>query len=101
MINWDEDIYLVEGVFDSVFLPNSIPMLGKHMSQLLFETIYKKSKKDIIISLDGDAWDNAIKLYNELNGGELYGRIKIVKLPKDKDVCDLRGDIEKYYEEIK
>jgi hypothetical protein len=27
--------------------------------------------------------------------------VKLVKLPKDKDVCDLRGDIEKYYEEIK
>jgi hypothetical protein len=24
-----------------------------------------------------------------------------VKLPKDKDVCDLKGDIEKYYVEFK
>ena len=101
LIDWKKDIFLVEGVFDGFFLPNSIPMLGKHMSQLLFETIYKKSKKDIIISLDGDAWDNAIKLYNELNGGELYGRIKIVKLPKDKDVCDLRGQIDEYYMTIR
>jgi len=97
LIDWKKDIYLVEGVFDGFFLPNSVPMLGKHMSQLLFETIYKKCKKNIIISLDGDAWDDAVKLYNDLNGGELYGRIKIVKLPKDKDVCDLRGQINEYY----
>jgi hypothetical protein len=31
----------------------------------------------------------------------LYNKIKMVKLPKDKDVCDLRGDIEEYYYEIK
>lgn len=97
LIDWKKDIYLVEGVFDGFFLNNSLPMLGKHMSQLLFETVYKKAKKNIIISLDGDAWDDAVKLYNELNGGELYGRVKIVKLPKDKDVCDLRGQIDEYY----
>jgi hypothetical protein len=51
--------------------------------------------------LDGDAWDNAIKLYHELNGGNLYGRIKIVKLPLDKDIADLRGQINEYYIEIK
>lgn len=101
MINWDKDIYLCEGVFDAIFLPNSIPMLGKHMSELLFETIYSKTKKNIIISLDGDAWDNSVKLYEELNGGELYNRVKIVKLPKDKDVCDLRGQIDEYYYEMK
>ena len=42
-----------------------------------------------------------VKLYHTLNGGVLYDRIKILKLPKDKDVCDLRGQIEDYYYEIK
>jgi hypothetical protein len=51
--------------------------------------------------LDGDAFDNAIKVYEELNGGELYNRIRIVKLPKDKDVCDLKGQIDEYYYEMK
>jgi hypothetical protein len=51
--------------------------------------------------LDGDAYFDAKKLFEKLNGGVLYNRVKLVKLPKDKDVCDLRGDIEKYYEEIK
>ena len=101
LIDWKKDVYLVEGVFDGFFLPNSIPMLGKHMSELLFNTLYDKVKKNIIIALDGDAWDNAVKLYRELNGGKLYGKIKIIHLPKDKDVCDLRGDINQYYVNIK
>ncbi len=101
LINWTEDIYLVEGVFDGFFLPNSIPMLGKHMSELLFNTIYENVKGNIIIALDGDAYKNAVKLYHELNGGTLYGKIKIVKLPVDKDVCDLLGKIDDYFVEIK
>jgi hypothetical protein len=91
----------VEGVFDGFFLPNSIPMLGKHLSELLFNTLYEKCEGNIIIALDGDAFENAKKLYHELNGGKLYGKIKIVKLPKDKDVCDLRGKIDEYYIQIK
>jgi DNA primase len=97
LIDWEQDVYLVEGVFDAFFLPNPIPMLGKHLSHHLFETLYTKAKKDIIICLDGDAFSNATKLYRELNGGVLYNRIKIVKLPKDKDVCDLRGNINEYF----
>jgi DNA primase len=97
LIDWEKDITLVEGAFDSIFIPNSIPMLGKHMSSLLFDTLYEKAKGDITIALDGDAYDNAINLYHELNGGELYGRIKIVKLPLDKDIADLRGNINEYY----
>jgi DNA primase len=100
-IDWGKDIYLVEGVFDGLFLPNSIPMLGKHMSTVLFENIYNKSKGDIIICLDADAWENAKKLYHELNGGELYGRIKIIKLVDDKDVCDLKGQIDEFYYQMR
>jgi len=101
LINWDNDIYLVEGVFDGFFLDNSIPMLGKHMSEMLFDKVYNNAKGNVKIALDGDAWNNAIKLYHELNGGNLYEKIKIVKLPKDQDVCDLRGNINEYFIEIK
>jgi DNA primase len=102
LIDWKRDIFLVEGAFDGLFLDNAIPMLGKHMSELLFETIYKKAKGDITICLDADAIKNAIKLYHELNGGELWGRIKLVKLPDDKDIADLRGEIkDEYYYIIK
>ena len=101
LIDWKKDIYLVEGVFDSFFLDNSICLLGKYINDNLWEKLYTKAKKDIIVCLDGDAYTDAKKLFDKLNGGALYNRVKLVKLPKDKDVCDLRGDIEKYYEEIK
>lgn len=101
-IDWNKDIYLVEGAFDGIFLENSIPMLGKHMSELLFETIHKKAKAEVIICLDADAWENALNLYHDLNGGELWGKIKLIKLPEDKDIADLRGEIkEEYYHTIR
>lgn len=101
IINWNEDIYLVEGVFDGLFLPNSVVMLGKRMSELLLNTLYENAKGNIIICLDSDAWEDAVKLYHTLNGGRLYGKIKIIKLIDDKDVADLRGDIHNYYYNIK
>jgi len=97
LIDWNKDIFLVEGAFDGLFLDNAIPMLGKHMSELLFDTIYKKAKGDIIICLDNDAWKNSVNLYHELHGGELWGRIKLIKLPDDKDIADLRGEIKDEY----
>ena len=100
-IDWDKDIFLVEGVFDSFFLSNPLVMLGKKLSQLAFTKLYEKANANIIICVDGDAWSDGLKIYHELNGGRLYNKIKIVKLPKDKDVCDLRGQIDEYYHEIK
>jgi DNA primase len=100
-IDWKKDVYLCEGVFDSFFLPNPIVMLGKKMSKLLFETLYLKAEGNIIICTDGDAFQDGFKLYHELNGGKLYNKIKLIKLPNDKDVCDLRGQIDEYYYEIK
>ena len=71
------------------------------MSKLLLETLYNKVEGNIIICTDGDAWENGLKVYHELNGGKLFNKIKIIKLPLDKDVCDLRGQIDEYYYEIK
>lgn len=101
LIDWSKDIYLVEGVFDGFFLENSIPMLGKKISAKLFESLYNKAKGKVIICTDGDAWQDGLKIYHELNGGDLYNKVKIVKLPKDKDVCDLRGNIQEYFYEIR
>ena len=92
-IDWTKDIYLVEGVFDMFFVDNSIPLLGKVVSDSLWERLYKESKSNIIICLDGDAWDDAVKLYEKLNGGRLRGKVKVVKLPKNKDIADLNGEI--------
>jgi DNA primase len=91
LINWDEDVYLVEGVFDMFFINNSIPILGKSVSEKLWTMLYEKTNANIIICLDGDAWEDAKKLYRKLEGGRLTGKVKLIKLPKDKDVGELGG----------
>jgi DNA primase len=96
LINWEERLYIVEGAFDSIFVPNSIPMLGKFMSDNLFKTIYTKAKKDIVIVLDPDAWNDATKLYHKMNCGKLMGRVFVVKLEGDEDIADLKGDLSNY-----
>lgn len=95
LINWDEPIHIVEGPFDSIFVPNSIPLLGKKLGDLLFDVLYERAKK-IIIVLDGDAWKDSEKLYYKLNGGKLFGKIWVSKLPVDKDIADLCGDLTLY-----
>jgi len=90
-IKWDEDIYLVEGVFDMLFLDNAIPILGKTVSDNLWGKLYEKSEKNIIVCLDGDAWEDAEQLYRKLDGGRLNNRIRVIKMPKDKDVAELGG----------
>ena len=91
LINWEKDIYLVEGVFDMFFIENSIPVLGKSVSEKLWTMLYDKSQKNIIICLDGDAWEDSKKLYRKLEGGRLMNKVKLLKLPKDKDVGELGG----------
>ena len=88
-IDWNKNLFLVEGVFDSLFIPNSIPMLGKVMSDKLWEVIYKKLTKKIFIVLDSDAWNDAIKLYKKLDGGKLKERVFLTKVPNDTDVADI------------
>ena len=96
-IQWDKEVWLVEGVFDSFFIENSIPLLGKFVNDNLFETLYDKCEKGVVVCLDSDAWDDALKIYHRLNGGKLYGKVKIVKLIEGYDVADLKGEIKNEY----
>ena len=96
LINWNKDIYIVEGVFDSIFLPNSIPLLGKVMSDMLFNLIYNNAKKRIIIILDPDARKDNEMLYHKMNCGKLMGRVYAVLLEGNKDIAELNGDITGY-----
>ena len=95
LINWDEPVYIVEGAFDSIFLPNSIPMLGKYMTENLFNKLYNNAKK-IIIVLDPDAWNDSEKLYHKINCGKLMGKVWVIKLEGDMDIADLKGDLSNY-----
>lgn len=96
LVDWNETIYIVEGAFDSIFIPNAIPLLGKFMSDHLFHTLYEKVKGKIIIVLDPDAWNDAERLYHKLNCGKLMGRVFAIKLEGDKDIADLQGKLKNY-----
>lgn len=97
LIDWDKPIYIVEGAFDSIFIDNAIPMLGKFMSQKLFDVLYENAKK-IVICLDPDAWSDAEKLYHRINCGKLMRKVWIIKLDGNKDIADLKGDLSNYKE---
>ena len=84
-VNWDSTLYLVEGVTDHIVVPNSIPMLGKYISPILLEKIYEKANANIVIFLDGDAFEDAKRLYHQLNFGNLRSRIRIVLVPEKYD----------------
>lgn len=87
LVNWYDTIYLCEGVFDAIVTPNSIPMLGKKMSEdtVLFQTLIERAESDIVVFLDDDAHNDAIKLYHQLNATSLRDRIKIIETPKGYD----------------
>lgn len=87
LINWDADIYLVEGTTDHVVIPNSIPLLGKYLTEKLFDELYSKANARIIILLDGEdlAFSDAKEIYRRLNIGDLRDRIRIIRPPEDED----------------
>jgi DNA primase len=87
-VNWDSTIYLVEGVFDHIVTPNSIPLLGKVISNVLFRELQLRAKGDIILVLDGGEEErkDSMYLYKRLNTINLFNRIKLVYL---KDGLDL------------
>lgn len=84
-INWDATIYIVEGVTDHIVTPNSIPLLGKYISQELLELLHDNAMANIVIVLDDDAYEDAKILYSQLNFGKLRGRIKICSPPTGFD----------------
>lgn len=72
-INWDLPVYLVEGVFDSYRIPNSIPLLGKDLSPVLINKLLQHNST-VIIVLDPDAQQDLVDLYNNLSslGVDVY-----------------------------
>lgn len=88
MINWDADVTLVEGPFDHIVVPNSIPLLGKVLKEdfKLYQVIRERCNGNINIMLDNDAYNDVIKIYSLLNHGRLHGKIRYI--PMDDDELD-------------
>lgn len=86
-IEWDADITLVEGPFDHIVVPNSIPLLGKVLKTdfKLYQYLLVKANANINIFLDGDAFDDVKKLYQLLNHDRLYNKIRYIPVNNDDD----------------
>jgi hypothetical protein len=89
LVDWYDDITLVEGVFDHIAVPNSIPLLGKMLKKdyVLYEVLNTKAKANVNIMLDDDALEYAIKMYKFLDSGELCGRIRLIRSPRGYDAA--------------
>lgn len=62
LINWNEAIILCEGVFDAFSIRrNTIPLLGKQISNALLKKILENKVPEIYICLDKDAIASALK----------------------------------------
>ena len=55
-VNWDEDIVIVEGVFDAIKAGNAVPLLGSTLREgsALFEALVKNNAR-VLLALDADA----------------------------------------------
>jgi DNA primase len=96
-VNWKEPIILCEGVFDAITIKrNAIPLLGKFPSKELVQKIFLSGVSDIIISLDNDAINEALKAAEYFRKNGIH--VKMMYL-KDKDASDM--GYEKFYEELK
>lgn len=90
-INWYEDVTLVEGVFDHIVVPNSMPLLGKNLDNTFvhYNKILEKARNNINIFLDDDALFNAKKIYKLLNNTDLRGRIRLIECPNGYDASQI------------
>jgi DNA primase len=90
LVDWESDIYIVEGVFDAIASgKNAIPILGSYISNdsyLMRRLLQHKHK--VIFALDPDAKDKMFKFMKKLNS---YGvNISYVKWGKDsRDISEM------------
>ncbi len=90
-VQWDADITLVEGPFDHIVVPNSIPLLGKALNKnyKLYWDLLTKANANINIFLDGDAYNTVKEIYKLLNHGKLYNRIRYIPTNENDDPSSL------------
>jgi len=89
LINFNMDIILCEGFFDSVSIKlNSIPLLGKKLSDILFDKLINNTSNNIYIYLDHDAIHDAIKIIEKMLMSQ-RNNVYLVIPNKKKDAGDL------------
>jgi len=87
LINWDQPLVLVEGVFDAIAVKrNAVPILGKSLSKSLLKKIVDSRVEDIYIALDKDAFKRALQYTEQfLNMGK---KVYLVDM-QDKDPSEM------------
>lgn len=90
-VQWDADITLVEGPFDHIVVPNSIPLLGKALNEgyRLYWELNARANAKVNIFLDGDAFGTVKEIYKFLNHGRLYNKIRFIPTEEDEDPSSL------------
>ena len=90
-IQWDADITLVEGAFDHIVVPNSIPLLGKALDKdyKLYWDIITKANAKVNIFLDGDVYGTVKEIYKLLNHGRLYNKVRYIPVGEKDDPSSL------------
>lgn len=90
-IQWDADITLVEGCFDHIVVPNSVPLLGKALNKdyKLYWELITKANANINVMLDADAFNSVKEIYKLLNHGRLYGKVRYIPIEDDEDPSSL------------
>lgn len=88
-LKYDFTIYLVEGAFDHIVTPNSTPLLGLEVSDEFVYKLHENASSYVVILLDGEAQEEANRIYNKINVGNLEGRVKICDPGLDLDPAEI------------
>lgn len=103
-IQWDADITLVEGTFDHIVVPNSIPLLGKALNKdyKLYWELINRANGNINVWLDGDAYESVKQIYSLLNHGNLYNKIRYIPTNENEDPSSIyeKGGYKKIAEHL-
>lgn len=92
LIEWDGDIILVEGIIDSLVVPNCIPLMGKQLykDSRLYEMLHKRANGSVYICLDNDTnIDETKRIYSLLNKGRLRGKVRYIRMDEYKDFGEI------------
>ena len=91
MIKWDADVTLVEGAFDHIVVPNSIPLLGRVLKSdyKLYWDLFEKCNANINIWLDNDIENNGKDIYSILNHGRLHNKLRYINTTLGKDPSEI------------
>ena len=87
-VDWDNDVILVEGVFDAMKCKNAIPLLGSTLREnsLLFQKICEK-KPNVYLALDEDAKGKEFGIAKKLRE---YGiRTMSIKITPYSDIGEM------------